>query len=115
MRRRSKTGGEPIKARRRKAVTPKRPHAPKNARGRGSTVARGETDAVRLTRELRDALERQRATAEVLRVISLSPGKLEPVFETILENATRICEAKFGTLYFFDGNAFRWAAQVGPA
>jgi GAF domain-containing protein len=113
MRRRSKTGGEPKRARRRKAVTPKRTNAPKNARGRSSTVARGKTDVARLTRELHDALEQQRATAEVLSVINLSPGKLEPVFQTILGNATRICEAKFGTLYFFDGNAFSWAAQVG--
>src|ERR1700686_550019 len=113
MRRRSKTGGEPIKARHRKAVTPKRTNAPKNARGRSSPVGGGETDAVKLARELQDALEQQKATAEVLRLISLSPGKLEPVFEAILENATRICEAKFATLYFFDGNAFSWAAQVG--
>ena len=113
MRRRSKTGGEQTRARRRKAATSKRTNAPKNARGRSATVAGGKTDVARLTRELHDALEQQRATAEVLSVINLSPGKLEPVFQTILGNATRICEAKFGTLYFFDGNAFSWAAQVG--
>jgi transcriptional regulator with GAF, ATPase, and Fis domain len=65
------------------------------------------------TDDLSESLEQQTATSEVLSVISSSPGELEPVFQTILENATRICEAKFGTLYLFDANAFLWAAQVG--
>jgi GAF domain-containing protein len=57
-----------------------------------------------------EALEQQTATSEVLQVISSSPGALEPVFETILANATSICEAKFGTLYLYDGDVFRPAA-----
>ena len=65
-------------------------------------------------RELREALERQAATDEVLRVIASSTGELEPVFETILANATRICEAKFGTLYLREANAFRLAAMHNP-
>jgi signal transduction histidine kinase len=65
------------------------------------------------TDDLTESLEQQTATSEVLGVISSSPGALEPVFQTILANATRICEAKFGTLYLFDANAFLWAAQVG--
>jgi signal transduction histidine kinase len=61
-------------------------------------------------RELAEALERQAATDEVLRVISTSPSELARVFSTLLENATRICEANFGNLYVCDGDVFRLAA-----
>jgi two-component system, NtrC family, sensor kinase len=67
-----------------------------------------------LTRELSEALEQQTATSEVLQVISSSPGELEPVFNAILENVTRICGAKFANLFLYDGNAFRIAAQLNP-
>jgi GAF domain-containing protein len=64
----------------------------------------------RLLSELRESLQQQTATADVLKVISSSPGELERVFEAMLSNATRICDAKFGTLYLRDANAFRAVA-----
>ena len=67
----------------------------------------------RLLSELRELLQQQTATSEVLSVISGSPGELQPVFDAMLANATRICEAKFGTLFRFEGNAFHLAAQFG--
>ena len=67
----------------------------------------------RLLNELRESLQQQTATADVLKVISSSPGDLEPVFQAVLENATRICEAKFGTLFRFDGHVYHLAAQFG--
>src|SRR5262249_1946878 len=62
------------------------------------------------TRELNEALEQQTATSEVLRVISSSPGELKPVFETMLANAVRICDAKIGSLYIREGDGFRTVA-----
>src|SRR5262249_3934017 len=71
----------------------------------------------RLLNELRQSLEQQTATSEVLGVISSSPGELEPVFRTLLENATQLCAAKFGNLYLREGDAFRTIAMhnVPPA
>jgi two-component system NtrC family sensor kinase len=58
------------------------------------------------THELTESLEQQTATSEVLKVISSSPGDLQPVFEAMLANATRLCKAKFGVLYRSEGDAF---------
>src|SRR5262249_16987573 len=66
----------------------------------------------RLLNELRESLQQQTAAADVLRVISSSPGELKPVFETVLANATRICEAKYGMLYRFDDSLFYPAATL---
>src|SRR5262245_246719 len=67
----------------------------------------------RLLNELRESLQQQTATADVLKVISSTPGELQPVFETMLENAVRICGAKFGNLWLCEGNAFRVNAMHG--
>ena len=63
------------------------------------------------THELSESLDQQTATSEVLGVISRSSGDLAPVFDTILANATRICEAKFGTMFLYENGAFRVVAQ----
>ncbi|HEV2717466.1 MAG TPA: GAF domain-containing protein, partial [Terriglobales bacterium] len=68
----------------------------------------------RLLNELRGSLDRQTATSEVLSVISSSPGELQPVFQAMLENATRLCEAKFGALQLRENGAFRVAAMHNP-
>ena len=110
MKRRTKAGGEAGKSARDKAATRKHRRAP--PRGRRSATAAQETEIARIARERDQALEREKATAEVLRVISSSPGELRTVFRTILENATRLCEAKFGVLYRFEDGAFSFAAEV---
>jgi GAF domain-containing protein len=111
MRRRGQTGGKAAKARRRKASA--RRDASKAGRLRSSPAESKETNIARLTRELHESLERQAATSEVLKVISSSPGELEPVFQTMLQNATRICEAKFGNLFLYDGTTLRMPSLFG--
>jgi transcriptional regulator with GAF, ATPase, and Fis domain len=119
MRRRSRAGGEPVKTRRRKTAARKPRNAPAIAVRRGSATDQ-ETEFARVIHErdqaleqLSEALEQQTATSEVLRVISSSPGELGPVFDTVLENATRLCEAHFGILYRFEDDAFRAIALRG--
>ena len=67
----------------------------------------------RLLNELRESLEQQTATSEVLSVISSSPGELEPVFQAMLENAVRICDAKFGILFRYENEAYDPVALFG--
>src|SRR5215510_6494597 len=104
MRRRSKAGGKIAKTQRRKTFAPK-------AVRRSSLPAVGnEIEVERLTRELIEARQRETATSEVLKVISSSPGELESVFDAMLENATRTCDAIFGTLYLREADLFRAVA-----
>ena len=83
----------------------------------GSSTAGQETKVARLIRERDEAMERETATADVLRVISSPPGELEPVFQAMLANATRLCEAKFGGLFLHDAGGLRFVAahDVPPA
>ena len=110
IRRRSRADGKPAKVRRRKTGPAKTRNTPKAAQLRKPSATGEETEVVRLTRELKEALEQQTATSEVLRVISSSPGDLQPVFEAMLENAVRICDAMGGGICRWDGNALRHVA-----
>ena len=110
MRRRGKAGGKAIKTQRRKAL--RRRNAVKVARRRKPSAANATERIALLTRGRDEALAQQAATSEVLEIISSSPGDLAPVFQTILANATRLCEAKFGEIFRFDGAVFCFAARV---
>ena len=94
--------------------TLKRRNAPKVAPHRKPLVADANERIALLTRERDEALERQTATSEVLKVILSSPGELEPVFNAMLESAVRLCEAKLGTLFLSEGkDSYRTAALYG--
>ena len=71
------------------------------------------TELRQRTADLTESLEQQTATSEVLRVISSSPGELEPVFQAMLTNAVRMCGAVFGMLYRYDGRSFSLATHIG--
>jgi GAF domain-containing protein len=106
MRRRSGAGPERAKSRSRKTVTQKR----RGLRNSSTADHKTQSDVAQLTRERDEALEREKATADVLRVISSSPGQLEPVFEAMLANATRLCEATFGSMLLLEGDELRRVA-----
>jgi two-component system, NtrC family, sensor kinase len=104
---------KPAKTPHSSTTKPTRNDGPTAARPASSTLADLQEQVSALTRELAEAREQQTATSEVLRVISSSPGELKPVFDAMLENAVRICEAKFGVLFRYHGGAFQGAAWVG--
>jgi hypothetical protein len=112
MKRCSRAGGEPIKGRPRKALKPTRRKAPKPIERSNSSRPGEEAKVARLSRELNEALEQQTATSQVLQLISTSPRDLQPVFATMLKSAVRICGAKFGNIYLWDGDALNSAASL---
>jgi class 3 adenylate cyclase len=109
MRRRGTANGQPGKGRRRSTSRPKARKTP----AAPLPIADLQEQLDRRTHERDEALKQQRATSEVLKVISSSPGELETVFNAMLENATHICEAKFGVLFRYENGAFNPTALVG--
>jgi transcriptional regulator with GAF, ATPase, and Fis domain len=76
-------------------------------------VGKLEGDLTKARQQLKEAREQQKATSQVLQVIASSPGELEPVFRTMLENAIRVCDARFGTLFRYDGELLSPLARFG--
>jgi hypothetical protein len=111
MRRRSRAGGEPVKARRRKTATRKRRNGPKAVRS--SSDATHETEIARVIRERDEAREQQTAISDILRVISNSPSDVQPVLDSVAEHAAHICEAHVVDIAIVDNEVFRIAASFG--
>jgi GAF domain-containing protein len=111
MKRRSGAGREPSKAPRAKAPKTRRRHAPKTT---PASALVQNAEVARLNRELHEAREQLTATSEVLKVIGGFSGDLEPVFATMLENAVRICQAQFGFMLRYDGDAYHTIAALCP-
>ena len=112
MKRRSKGSGASAKARRPNTAKLKHRSVPKQASRAAPDTGQHE-EIQQLSHELKEALRRETATSDVLEVISHSSGELEPVFQAILEKSIAICDAKFGSLFRFDGQTLRPAVQVG--
>jgi signal transduction histidine kinase/putative methionine-R-sulfoxide reductase with GAF domain len=110
MRRRSRAGGKPAKARRRKAVTRMRRNAPKPQRSASLSIAGLETEVARLTRELSEAREERAATADVLKAISQSSFDLQTVLDILVQVAARLCEAKRGVIFRRQGDSYHGVA-----
>jgi GAF domain-containing protein len=110
VKKRSKIRATAAKARRPQVAKSSPGTMPKAALRSQSTPSGEDTEVARLTRELAEAREQQSATSKVLQVISRSPGDLEPVFASMLENAVRICDANFGNIYRWHGDALHLAA-----
>ncbi|SFJ60536.1 GAF domain-containing protein [Bradyrhizobium sp. Gha] len=107
MKRRLSTSSKPGEPARNKAATVSPSKAMRENRSAATAQHR------RLRRERDEAIERERATAEVLRVMNSSAGDLEPVFNAMVENALRLCQAEFGNLFIYDGKEFATAALHG--
>jgi GAF domain-containing protein len=114
MKRRSRAGGERVKAPRRKTVTRKRRNAPKAGRRRSSDRTH-QIELARVIHERDEALERQAAITDILRVISNSPGDVQPVLDSVAERAAHICEARVVEIAIVDNEVFRLVASFGEA
>jgi class 3 adenylate cyclase/putative methionine-R-sulfoxide reductase with GAF domain len=112
MRRRSAASGQPAKSRRRKAVQLRR-NARKAKQAPSRSASSAKTKITQLTRERDEALEQQRAAAEVLKIISASRTELQPVLEVVVRSAARYCKADDVTIFELDGQALRIAAHWG--
>jgi transcriptional regulator with GAF, ATPase, and Fis domain len=110
MRRRSRAGGEPAKAHRRKTVARKSRVTSKAAHPSSSSAARKETKVARLTRELKEARDRQRATAEVLSAISRSKFELQAILQSVVDTASQLCRADVSVIFRLEGGVYRFAA-----
>ena len=108
MRRRSRASSKLAKARNRKTQTQKA------VRHSSSSASGQETDVARFTRERDEALEQQKASAEVLKIISASPTELQSVLEVVVKSAARFCEADDVSIFELDGQDLRSAAHWGP-
>ena len=114
MGRRSRAGGKPVKARRRKAATRKRRNAPKVTRSRPSSVGGKDKKIALLTRERDEASARQIATADILRIISQSPTDVRPVFDSIVLTAARLLRCDLVLVLLCDGVTYSHAAVASP-
>jgi GAF domain-containing protein len=114
MRRHSNEGREPAKTRRRKTVARKRDNSPK-AKGRRSFAGARQTELARVIRERDEALEQQAAITDILRIISNSPGDVQPVLDSVAERAAHICEARVVEIAIVDNEVFRLVASFGEA
>src|SRR5262245_62496013 len=113
MKRRATAGGSGGKARRRSTKSRDTSHRPPSSADLQKQPEEQARELAEARKRLSESLEQQTATSEVLKVISSSPGELEPVFKVMLENATKLCGASYGTMWLTEGEGFLAAARHG--